>query len=161
MGRREPGNERGPDAPRVGWKRRHELRSSGPHDFPIRPGVCHDEHQATGGTVPSLGGNPSEQRLYVVQAGLGLDRHGLAIPDENSIPRTEVAGATDRNLGAPPPAGPDPCPEARQEPKMGDIPNRRTGGIGTRAEIETDDREHGGHPFDGSAGCTTSLDAAD
>jgi hypothetical protein len=117
MGRREAGNERGPDAPRVGRKRRHELWSSGPHDFPIRPGVRHDEHQATGGT--------------------------------------------DRNLGAPPPAGSDPRPEARQEPKMGDIPNRRTGGIGTRAEIETDDREHGGHPFDGSAGRTTSLDAAD
>jgi hypothetical protein len=44
---------------------------------------------------------------------------------------------------------------------MGDIPNRRTSGIGTRAEIETDDREHGSHPFDGRAGRTTSLDAAD
>lgn len=161
VGRWKAGNERGPDAPRVGRKDRHELRASGPHDFPVRPRVRHDEHQATRATVPSLGGNPSEQRLDVVQAGFGLDRDGVPIPDENAIPRTRVAGATDRNLGTPPPAGSDPRPETRQQPEMGDVPNRGTGGIGTRAEIETDHREHGGHALDGNAGRTTPLDATD
>jgi hypothetical protein len=109
---------------------------------------------------------PPSRRLAATRrsnawTGFGLDRDGLAIPDENAIPRTEVAGATDRNLGTPPPAGSDPRPETRQQPEMGDVPNRGTGGIGTRAEIETDHREHGGHAFDGNAGCTTPLDATD
>jgi hypothetical protein len=115
-----------------------------PHRGSVRSGVGQQEHNRGDPAISALEGQSSFYRLEVRDPGLSLHSNPLAAQPKKGIPRSQVPGGPERNLGLPGERLCDPLPQSREECDMRLVADGRAGRVGASGQLEPNHAQQSG-----------------